>query len=774
MKKCQLFIFLLFLVKASFAQTSNFDELPLPVLKQKLAVSTNDSNKVKLQLALGHLMLLKGEVKPNDIDSAVKFSVQATALSHRLNYDFGIINAMLLNTEALYHRNDREAGLKIAQNALTFSKTHHNSDGEARSYHLIAQYYATDDPVALRNRIHFTNMAIAIFRKNRNIHGLSDLLTGNADLLCQAERPTEALKLLFEALNLGNGVSRRTIEGIYWNIGRISMGIGDYTNALKYYQLALKTAHEVRDTTMQVAYIKHLIASTYIKLEDYDRAIPYSIEVLRMSKRYNSVYFINMESSALASEYTHTNKLSKAFTILNEMKSKFTSDVDKLSVRVDFLNSLIYAKQFPQAGQYAREVKELLSRIAPNKVTEIMNAYKSLASYYTETNQEKQAYHYTELYVAIAHKHNYIDGITLAENRYYKLVISNRTPKSVIRHFLRDQALKDSANNQFKAYQMFLLDMENETLEKNRRIDSLNMDAQIKEIKFKRNRLIQNVAIGGAAMLLIITGLIYSRYRLKQRNNALLTLQKADIDHKNHVLQQLILDKNELLKDKDGLLLEKELLFKEVNHRVKNNLHSVMLLLENQAANLEGEALDAVNISRHRIYAMSLVHNELIESSKLKSINMGLFLPQLVGHIKDTFQGSTQVNVSVSAEELIIDVSLALPLALIVNEAVTNAFKYAFPNQNNGEVHVAFERVEQQFRLEIADNGKGISSQLKIKKHSGMGLNLIRGLCEDIDAKVTFQNTSGTKIIVVCNNESQQEDINLDIALNHLPDFDIN
>src|SRR3569833_4441785 len=190
-----------------------------------------------------------------------------------------------------------------------------------------------------------------------------------------------------------------------------------------------------------------------------------------------------------------------------------------------------------------------------------MDAYNALAYYYSEIKQLKLAFHYTELYAALAHQLNYVDGITAADDRYYQLVKLDRSSRPDIGHFFKDQEIRDSAYNKVKAYQMILLDMENETLDKNRHIDSLTMDAQLKETRLKRNQLIQKGTIIGALLLLVITGLIYSRYRLKQRSNALLTLQKAEIDHQNIALQQLITDKNELFKDKDQLLVEKDLLF---------------------------------------------------------------------------------------------------------------------------------------------------------------------------------------------------------------------
>lgn len=310
-------------------------------------------------------------------------------------------------------------------------------------------------------------------------------------MLFQAERKTEGLRLLFEALNLGKGVSRRTIEGIYWYIGRISYKSGDYKNALKYNLLALKTAKEVNDTTMQVSIINHYIAASYIKMQDYGRAIPHSVAVLDMAKRYNEPDFISLESPALAQEYTHTNQLQKALVLLNDLKSRAYSDIDKLPVYTQFLNSLTYAKSLTQAAHYAHEIRELLKRVAPHNVTELMNAYNALAVYYAETGQDNQAYHYTDLYSAMARKLNFISGIRTAERRFYKLITSKGDLKSAIGHFLKEQEMKDSIDNIAKAYQISLLQIENEALAKNKHIDSLTKEGQLRDITLKHNQLIK-------------------------------------------------------------------------------------------------------------------------------------------------------------------------------------------------------------------------------------------------------------------------------------------
>jgi len=743
-------LLLLLLVQSSYTQTSNLDELPLDVLRQRLAINKDDTIKVQLQLALGHLMLLKGIKGPKDIDSAIQFAAQAAALSERLNYDFGIINAMLLNTETLYSRNDLPGGLQVAQKALAYAEAHNNIDGQARSYYLISKYYPTSDAASIGNRILYSNKAIECFRKERNILWLSFMLTQNAQLLFQQERTTEGLRSLFEALNLGKEVSRRTVEGIYWNIGVISLRAGDYTNALKYNFLALKTAKEVNDTSIQFCVVNHLIASTYIKMQDYAAAIPYSLTVLELAKRYKETAYIRGESSSLATEYTHTNQLSKALAVLNEMKSNAVNDIDKLSVTVDFLTNLTYAKSFEQAGEYAQALKKMLPKIPQDNATEIMNAYTSLASYYTETGQLKQAYRYTKLHSSLAHKLNYITGIYTAENQYYKLVTLLGNFKSAYGHFLKEKEIKDSIDNIVKAYQISLLDIENEALEKNTHIDSLTIDAQIKDTKLKRHQLIQNVTIAGSVMLLIITALIYSRFRLKQRSNALLMEQKAEIDQKNNALQQLIKDKNELLEDKDEFLLEKDLLLKEVNHRVKNNLHIVMSLLQSQSGYMHDKsAQQAILESQNRVQSIALIHDQLFKTDKTTEIDLKAYITELVQSLDYSInRGNHKVKIDCIVDNLFLDVSQAVPVGIILNELVTNSLKHAFPENRTGAIVIMVKQTAHEVEMRVSDNGIGLPFDFNMTKTDSLGLTLIKGLTNQLKGTLQMDTRGGVTVTI--------------------------
>ncbi|MGN8055190.1 tetratricopeptide repeat-containing sensor histidine kinase [Pedobacter sp. 22163] len=725
----------------------------MPVLRRKLVASKEDTTKVKLQLAIGHLMLLKGLKGPKDVDSAIRFANEAQVLSRRLNYHFGIINSMLLRVETLYERGDAKAAVKLAENALLFCRQNNNSDGEARSYHMISKHFSTNSQSELRTRIWYNDKAIAIFRKNKNFHSLADMLTVNADMLFQADRTTEALRFLFEALNLGKGVSMRTVEGIYWNIGRNSFRLGDYDNALKYSLLARETARKVNDTTAQVCVINLNIASSYIKKQDYYRSIPYSKDVVSLAKKYNHEGLVREGAYQLASAYTRTNQIPKALAVLNEMKSRPGGFLKDIALKIEYINTLVYVKKLPEAKEYVSELESLLPKIYPENIQQIMNVHNALAYYYSETGKVNKAYKHTELHAHLAHKLNYAKGIQTAEYRYYQLVSLKGDKKSALAHFQKEKAIKDSIDNVSKAYQISLLHIENAAMDRNRHIEMLTKDALIKDIKMKRNELIQRVTISGIIVLLIVTGLIFSRYRLKQRSNAMLLSQKLEINNQNNALKHLVSYKNQLLGEKD-------LLLKEVNHRVKNNLQIVMSLLASKSAYLSSEsAQQAILDSQNRVRSIALIHDQLYKTDNVTQISVFLYINELVDSLYDFLDDDiNNIEIFCEIEDFMLDVSQAIPIGIILNETVTNALKYAFPDNQNGKISIRVKKVDMFVEVIISDNGVGLPSNFNLSNVNTLGINLLKGLTPQLGGTFNIKNNNGLTIFLKFPLESPSHD----------------
>ena len=228
-------------------------------------------------------------------------------------------------------------------------------------------------------------------------------------------------------------------------------------------------------------------------------------------------------------------------------------------------------------------------------------------------------------------------------------------------------------------------------------------------------------------MVLIIAGLLYRQSRMRKRNNTVIT-------RKNEQLQSLV--------------TEKEWLIKEVHHRVKNNLHSVISLLEAQAAYLENDALQALEKSQHRIYAMSLIHQKLYQAEDIKTIDMATYIPELVQYLRDSFGISGKIHFNITVAPIQLNATQAIPLGLIINEALTNSIKYAFPGDRQGEITISLTEESAKYRLELADNGIGISNKEEKAKGS-LGLELMKGLAKEMRGEIKIENEDGVRISII-------------------------
>ena len=148
-----------------------------------------------------------------------------------------------------------------------------------------------------------------------------------------------------------------------------------------------------------------------------------------------------------------------------------------------------------------------------------------------------------------------------------------------------------------------------------------------------------------------------------------------------------------------------------------------MSLLNSQSAYIDNEpALTAIHDSQHRVHAMSLIHQKLYNSENLSAIDMSLYMRELASYLADSFNTGQRVRFEYDIGPLQMDVGQAIPLGLILNEAITNSIKYAFPNDREGVIKITLSNSsESQYLLEIADNGIGIPAHLKNKKSRFIG-----------------------------------------------------
>lgn len=193
---------------------------------------------------------------------------------------------------------------------------------------------------------------------------------------------------------------------------------------------------------------------------------------------------------------------------------------------------------------------------------------------------------------------------------------------------------------------------------------------------------------------------------------------------------------------------EKIVLLKEIHHRVKNNLQVISSLLYLQSKNLtDDESISIFLESQNRVRSMSLVHEKLYQSENLAKINLRLYIGDLVRFLFRSYKTNPGIiKLNLDIEDVALDVNSAIPCGLIINELVSNSLKYAFPNQEKGEIAVKFRsKNEDQYNLLVSDNGIGLKEYFKKPDKKTLGLQLVDTLVDQLHGKVDINGKIGSE-----------------------------
>ncbi len=192
-------------------------------------------------------------------------------------------------------------------------------------------------------------------------------------------------------------------------------------------------------------------------------------------------------------------------------------------------------------------------------------------------------------------------------------------------------------------------------------------------------------------------------------------------------------------------LREKQVLIDEIHHRVKNNLQVITSLLALQARTISDAAMrKRFEESQHRIQAMAILHEILHQSGSLAHINFAEYLRRLAEHLFRSYGVAGKIRLRLDLDRLIVPVDAAVPCGLIVNELLSNSFKYAFPG-TSGEVRIKLRQEPGGVvHLLVADDGIGLPRDLDWESASSLGLRLVRTLAKQLEAAVEADRSHGT------------------------------
>lgn len=198
---------------------------------------------------------------------------------------------------------------------------------------------------------------------------------------------------------------------------------------------------------------------------------------------------------------------------------------------------------------------------------------------------------------------------------------------------------------------------------------------------------------------------------------------------------------------------ERESLLKEVHHRVKNNLQIVSSLLNLQATYSEDERfLNLIRECRNRIITMAMIHEMLYKSKDLSKINASEYIRNLCSSLQSSFYSDgDEIEFSFNLDRYLeLDTDIMIPVGLILNEIVSNSYKYAF-SKKQGVIKIVLSKTKQQVHLKISDNGCGFSKEVVVDDLKTLGLQLIFSLVEQLNGTIDFKQKDGAEFNIAFN-----------------------
>ncbi|HFC00203.1 MAG TPA: tetratricopeptide repeat protein [Phaeodactylibacter sp.] len=420
----------------------------------------------------------------------------------------------------------------------------------------------------------------------------------------------------------------------------------------------------------------------------YHKAIQYYEEALeRFKNSKNKKWWIGT-NLGLAKSYMEINQPKQAKLAIEKTRKEVeSSDNEKLKLQFAVVNSMYNSKIGNHAQVFQTLKKAEQKAIEQKNLFQQRDIYKTYVACYKATGRMDLAFSNLEKY------HQMNDSISQIQQTYL-------------------------INDLDSKYQKVEQDLKIQKLD----ADKIAMNQQIS----RRNITI----LIGSFFLLFGAAASFIIFNLYKKNKE----KKLELFDKNKQLTKA--------------LNEKSFLLKEIHHRVKNNLQIVSSLLSLQARNVEDQAaLDALKEGQSRVRSMALIHQNLYQDDDLIGVEAKAYIEKLSEGLFHSYKiDHEKIAITSDIENIKLDVNTIIPLGLIINELITNALKYAFEKNEDGNIHLTLKEEKENLVFMIKDNGIGLPSDFSIKNNTSLGYRLIKAFSKKLNAVLDINGTDGTKI----------------------------
>lgn len=283
-------------------------------------------------------------------------------------------------------------------------------------------------------------------------------------------------------------------------------------------------------------------------------------------------------------------------------------------------------------------------------------------------------------------------------------------------HQLKALELKDSLSRIGRYYAIKEIETRFGVKEHELKLEQVSQIQKLQQAEIEKREMLIAGLLFGILLFIVLAVIIYRQYKSKQK-------QTIELAAKNNKVETLI---------------------RELHHRVKNNMQTISSILSLQSYGVQDEkAKAALQESKSRVEAMSIIHQKLYLDDDIRDINVEEYLHTMINTLAQSYgYNASAVTKTVDPSLKNLDVDLAIPLGLIINELVINAFKHAFVTVPDPNLHVSLIQRQDQIQLVVKDNGSGVD-ETKLTGTVSFGMKLIRTLAKQLNATFSQRNENG-------------------------------
>ena len=538
-----------------------------------------------------------------------------------------------------------------------------------------------------------------------------DLKKGKKLILRSLEKDTDSCPIL-------RGSTYYTLGLLY------KQNYTDLDSALLVLQLAEKSFIESGSPYRNWS-IHRAMSDIFVKLRNMDLAHKYiqkALEATRERDRRKDHGF--MLSMAIA-HYRNTEDLENFSNLHEEYLEKYGLNKKWNSEELELRHTgITFGDDFNNPVLEEKLLSMLKAHESFNNRRAMTETCMNLGNLALRLYENKKAIRYfrkaLKNVVADYRKMELLGLLSLAEARVGDYESALRTKNLELNHrdsFLRAENIATISN----------LEVQYETEKKDQQLQALNAEKEIQSLKLIASKRKHTRALLLSALLsLVAIFVIYAWYKNRESNRLL--------NHKNGIISKA--------------LSENELLLKEIHHRVKNNLQVISSLLYLQGEYVEDKvASKALQEGQNRVKSMALIHKNLYQEDNLKGINMKDYFDKLLESLFLSYKiPKNEVQLIKNVQSIWLDIDTVIPIALIVNELVSNSLEHAFKRGHVGILDVQLKESVGHLILTVEDNGVGISNDVDILNSNSFGFEMIRLFAKKLDANLVVYNKEGCKI----------------------------